>query len=321
MRRFAPASRGALVTASLVVALGLLALPAAAAAQSGGAAAPEASGGAAFGVTAPPPRLVARAFALTPATVRPGTTLTVALRIDGPGREARMRVDLVRRGSSRSAATLRLGRRPVNRALRVRWTPRLAPGTYTARLRASTVKLRRHAQVTASAPALEVTAPVKAKPKPAPAPTPAPTPPATSSRGVFPVQGAYTFGGPDARFGAARTGHVHQGQDLVADAGVPVVSPRAGVIHWVAYQAAGAGHYVIVRGDDGRDYAFMHLQDGSITVVKGQSVAAGQRLGLVGSTGVSSGPHLHFEIWPDGWWADGSSPIDPLPDLLAWAAG
>jgi murein DD-endopeptidase MepM/ murein hydrolase activator NlpD len=183
------------------------------------------------------------------------------------------------------------------------------------------VKLRRHAQVTASAPALEVTAPVKAKPKPAPAPTPAPTPPATSSRGVFPVQGAYTFGGPDARFGAARTGHVHQGQDLVADAGVPVVSPRAGVIHWVAYQAAGAGHYVIVSGDglalDHRDRAILQVHEGVVAPV----VAAGQRLGLVGSTGVSSGPHLHFEIWPDGWWADGSSPIDPLPDLLAWAAG
>jgi murein DD-endopeptidase MepM/ murein hydrolase activator NlpD len=306
---------------SLLALLGLLALPTAAVAQSGGAAAPEPSGGASFGVSAPAPRLVARAFALSPATVRPGSTLTVALRIDGPGQFARMRVDLVPRGGSRPAATLRLGRRPVNRHLRVRWAPRLAPGTYTARLRATTVKLRRQARVTASAPALSVTAPVKAKPKPAPPPQPAPTPPATSSRGVFPVQGAYTFGGPDARFGAARTGHVHQGQDLVAAAGVPVVAPRAGVIHWVAYQAAGAGHYVILSGDDGRDYAFMHLLDGSVAVVKGQSVAAGQRLGLVGSTGVSTGPHLHFEIWPDGWWADGSSPIDPLPDLLAWAAG
>jgi murein DD-endopeptidase MepM/ murein hydrolase activator NlpD len=205
--------------------------------------------------------------------------------------------------------------------VRVRWAPRLAPGTYTARLRARTVKLRRHARVTASAPALEVSAPVKATPKPKPAPTPAPTPPASSSRGVFPIQGAYSFGGADARFGASRPGHVHQGQDLVAASGVPVVAPRAGTVHWVAYQAAGAGHYVVVTGDDGRDYVFMHLLDGSVAVAKGQPVAAGQRLGLVGSTGESSGPHLHFEIWPGGWYADGSQPIDPLPDLLAWAAG
>jgi murein DD-endopeptidase MepM/ murein hydrolase activator NlpD len=94
----------------------------------------------------------------------------------------------------------------------------------------------------------------------------------------------------------------------------------AGTVHWRAYQAGGAGHYVVVRGDDGRDYVFMHMLDGSVSVEKGQRVAAGQRLGLVGSTGRSDGPHLHFEIWPDGWYAEGSEPIDPLPDLQAWAA-
>jgi murein DD-endopeptidase MepM/ murein hydrolase activator NlpD len=137
---------------------------------------------------------------------------------------------------------------------------------------------------------------------------------------VFPVQGAYTFGGPDAVFGAGRSGHSHQGQDMIAAEGTPVVTPVAGTIFWRAYQAGGAGHYVVVRGDDGRDYALMHFQDGSVLVQKGQRVAAGQRLASVGSTGASSGPHLHFEIWPDGWYANADShPIDPLPDLLAWA--
>jgi murein DD-endopeptidase MepM/ murein hydrolase activator NlpD len=145
-------------------------------------------------------------------------------------------------------------------------------------------------------------------------------PPVTASAGVFPVQGPYSFGGDDARFGAGRTGHVHQGQDILAAAGTPVVSPRAGFVAWRAYQEGGAGHYVVVHGDDARDYVFMHFQDGSVLVQKGQAVTAGQQLGAVGSTGASSGPHLHFEIWPDGWYAEDSAPIDPLPDLLAWAS-
>jgi murein DD-endopeptidase MepM/ murein hydrolase activator NlpD len=55
-------------------------------------------------------------------------------------------------------------------------------------------------------------------------------------------------------------------------------------------------------------------------VTKGAAVAAGQRLGAVGSTGGSSGPHLHFELWVNGWWASqASAPIDPLPELQSWA--
>jgi murein DD-endopeptidase MepM/ murein hydrolase activator NlpD len=142
-----------------------------------------------------------------------------------------------------------------------------------------------------------------------------------TTAGVFPVQGVYDLGGDDARFGAGRRGHVHQGQDIAAAEGTPIVSPVAGIVHWRAYQKAGAGHYVVVRGDDGRDYVFMHMQDDSVVVEKGRRVAAGERLGNVGDTGDSHGAHLHFEIWPDGWFANADShPIDPLPELLAWAS-
>jgi murein DD-endopeptidase MepM/ murein hydrolase activator NlpD len=138
---------------------------------------------------------------------------------------------------------------------------------------------------------------------------------------VFPVRGTYSLGGADARFGAVRTGHIHQGQDIIAAQGTPVVAPRAGVISWRAYQAGGAGNYLVLHGHDGRDYVFMHLADGSTLVSEEQAVTAGQQLAAVGNTGRSDGPHLHFEIWPDGWYKDGSKPIDPLADLLAWAAG
>jgi murein DD-endopeptidase MepM/ murein hydrolase activator NlpD len=253
------------------------------------------TGGTEF-VAAPP-----QSFSVTPASIAPGATLTIAYRIGGRPRRVRVRVDLIPEAGGRPAATLPLGRQRTGRARSATWRPELEPGRYTARLRATTLK-RRGAR-TSQQLAVEIVAP-----------------PVTAASGVFPVQGAYTLGSADARFGAGRTGHSHQGQDILAAAGTPVVAPRAGFVAWRAFQKDGAGHYVVVRGDDTRDYVFMHLLDGSLAVQKGQAVAAGQQLGAVGSTGRSSGPHLHFEIWPDGWYSSkASKPIDPLPDLLAWA--
>jgi len=136
---------------------------------------------------------------------------------------------------------------------------------------------------------------------------------------VFPVAGGYSLGGEDARFGAPRTGHTHQGHDISAASGIPVLAPFAGTIDWVRFQRAGAGHYVVLDGDDERDYVFMHLRRGSIPVVAGQRVAAGEQIGEVGSSGESSGPHLHFEVWVGGWYEKGGAPVDPLPLLQAWA--
>jgi murein DD-endopeptidase MepM/ murein hydrolase activator NlpD len=133
----------------------------------------------------------------------------------------------------------------------------------------------------------------------------------------FPIAGLFDWGGPDARFGAKRKGHRHQGQDLAAAAGTPVVAPNRGVVAAVEYQARGAGHYVVIHSDD-YDYVFMHLRTGSTVVEQGDRVRAGQRVGDVGSTGESSGPHLHFEVWVGPWYA-GGHPIDPLPLLQAWA--
>jgi len=136
----------------------------------------------------------------------------------------------------------------------------------------------------------------------------------------FPLAGPFTWSGPDGQFGAARPGHVHQGQDLVAPSGTPVVAPRAGVVKTVAYQAGGAGHYVVLRADgEDRSYVFMHLLDGSVRVREGQTVRTGERLGDVGATGAASGPHLHFEEWVGEWYGGGHA-IDPLPDLRRWDA-
>jgi murein DD-endopeptidase MepM/ murein hydrolase activator NlpD len=137
---------------------------------------------------------------------------------------------------------------------------------------------------------------------------------------VFPLRGTFSYGGEGAKFGAARSGHTHQGQDLLAAEGIPVVAPRSGTVEYVEYQKGGAGWYVILDGDaEDLDYAFMHLVEGSIPVVKGEHVDQGQRLGSVGHTGAAEGDHLHFEIW-QGAWYDGGHPIDPLPYLQQWQA-
>jgi murein DD-endopeptidase MepM/ murein hydrolase activator NlpD len=243
----------------------------------------------------------ADAFSVEPTSIVPGAAVTIRYRIGGRPRRVRVRVDLVPEAGGRPAATLHLGRQRTGVERKATWHPELAAGRYVARLRATTVK--RHGARTSQNLAVEVVAP-----------------PVTASAGVFPVQGPYSLGGEAARFGAGREGHTHQGHDILAAAGTPVVSPRAGFVAWRAFQAAAAGHYVVVRGDDGRDYVFMHMLDGSVLVQKGQALTAGQQIGEVGSTGRSTGPHLHFEIWPNGWYEEDSAPIDPLPDLLAWAS-
>jgi murein DD-endopeptidase MepM/ murein hydrolase activator NlpD len=245
--------------------------------------------------------LKASVFTISPGSVVLGTPVQIAWRVDGPARRVRARVALTPAGGG-PAVTVQLGIRRTGRQWARTFTPtarRLAPGSYVARLRATA----RSKRTTTRVP-LQVVAP-----------------PAPVVSGTFPVQGAYTFGGPDARFGASRDGHVHQGQDVMAAEGTPVVTPVAGAVIWNAFQRSGAGYYVVVHGADGRDYAFMHFQEGSVVVTKGQQLVAGQRLASVGHTGDAQGSHLHFEIWPDGWYSTkGSQPIDPLPDLQAWAA-
>jgi murein DD-endopeptidase MepM/ murein hydrolase activator NlpD len=137
--------------------------------------------------------------------------------------------------------------------------------------------------------------------------------------GAFPLIGAHGYGGSDGRFGAQRDGHLHEGQDLSAASGTPIVSPIAGKILFTDYQAGGAGYYVVMDAIDGRSFMFAHLLASSTTVLPGQMVVQGQSIGKVGQTGSANGPHLHFEIWINGWRTSvASQPVDPLPQLLAW---
>ena len=132
----------------------------------------------------------------------------------------------------------------------------------------------------------------------------------------FPILGAHKYGTGTAAFGGGRG---HQGQDVFADCGTPLVAARGGVVKFKQYHAR-AGYYVVIDGArTGTDYAYMHLKEPAL-VGMGDKVKTGQLIGYVGDTGDADGCHLHFEEWTAPGWYDGGSPFDPLPDLQAWDA-
>ena len=91
--------------------------------------------------------------------------------------------------------------------------------------------------------------------------------------------------------------HVHTGIDLAAKLGTAVYSATAGTAR-VGFDPNGAGNYVVVNVDAHARVIYCHLS--AIGVVNGQAVTAGQVIGTLGSTGMSTGPHLHFEVQVDG---------------------
>lgn len=90
----------------------------------------------------------------------------------------------------------------------------------------------------------------------------------------------------------------HNGIDLAAPSGTPIYATRSGTVTTTAYQEYGAGKYVSINHGDGFASIYMHMT--RYVVSPGQQVAAGQLIGYVGSTGISSGPHLHFGISYNG---------------------
>ncbi|MDP2713016.1 MAG: M23 family metallopeptidase [Solirubrobacteraceae bacterium] len=136
---------------------------------------------------------------------------------------------------------------------------------------------------------------------------------------AFPVRGRHTYGGSAARFGAGRGGRRHQGHDVFARCGTPVVAARGGVVKVSRFEAR-AGHYVVIAGEHTEiDYVYMHMRARS-PLRTGARVRTGQRIGAVGDTGHAHGCHLHFEMWSSPGWHSGGQPVDPLPFLRAWAA-
>jgi murein DD-endopeptidase MepM/ murein hydrolase activator NlpD len=131
----------------------------------------------------------------------------------------------------------------------------------------------------------------------------------------FPVRGRHTYGDG---FGAARSGHTHQGQDVFAKCGTPLVAARGGRVQYSGYQAGGAGYYVVIDGRrDKHDYVYMHLKRRGPR--KGSRVHTGERIARVGQSGNASGCHLHFEVWSKpGWYEGGHAMRSVTKKLKEW---
>ena len=87
---------------------------------------------------------------------------------------------------------------------------------------------------------------------------------------------------------------MHNGIDMACASGTPIYATRSGTVTVASYQAGGAGNYVSINHGDGFSSIYMHMTHYIVYV--GQQVSKGQVIGYVGSTGISTGPHLHFGI-------------------------
>ncbi|SPY33514.1 murein DD-endopeptidase MepM [Pasteurella canis] len=90
----------------------------------------------------------------------------------------------------------------------------------------------------------------------------------------------------------------HKGVDFAMPIGTPIIAPADGIVEKVAYQANGAGRYIVIR--HGREYQTVYMHLSRPLVKAGQNVKRGQRIALSGNTGRSTGPHLHYEFHING---------------------
>jgi murein DD-endopeptidase MepM/ murein hydrolase activator NlpD len=137
-----------------------------------------------------------------------------------------------------------------------------------------------------------------------------------AARGPFvPLVGPIDYGTAENRFGAARSGHVHEGQDMFAPPGTPEIAATDGVIAEAGSDGSQGNYVYLYDPRRDRTYVYMHMI-APAAVKAGEQVDAGQRLGGLGCTGSCWGDHLHFEI-RDGKGIEGEA-HDPLPYLRDW---
>jgi murein DD-endopeptidase MepM/ murein hydrolase activator NlpD len=121
---------------------------------------------------------------------------------------------------------------------------------------------------------------------------------------IWPADGIFTSG-----YGW-RWGKIHAGIDIAAPVGTPILAAASGVVDYAQWNDGGYGNMIDIRHADGTVTRYAHMNE--LHVKEGQTVSQGQLIGGMGSTGFSTGPHLHFEIRPNG-----GSAIDPMTFLAS----
>ena len=120
---------------------------------------------------------------------------------------------------------------------------------------------------------------------------------------IWPCAGGYISSGFGGRVSpTAGASSNHQGVDIAAGAGTAIYAADGGVVTTVSYSAA-RGNYIVVSHGNGLSTLYQHCS--SVAASVGQTVSQGQVIAYVGSTGYSTGPHLHFEVWVNG------TPVNP----------
>ena len=129
---------------------------------------------------------------------------------------------------------------------------------------------------------------------------------------VFPIRGASHF--TDDWLFPRPGGRYHEGIDLFAERGTPVVAVASGGVYRVGWNTLG-GRRLWLRDDSGTTYYYAHLEGFAATATEGNRVEIGTVVGYVGDSGsaVGTGVHLHFEIHPGG-----GGPTRPYPYVTSW---
>jgi murein DD-endopeptidase MepM/ murein hydrolase activator NlpD len=120
---------------------------------------------------------------------------------------------------------------------------------------------------------------------------------------MWPARGVFTSG-----FGM-RWGRMHKGIDIAGPIGTPIMAAATGIVTFAGWNSGGYGNLVEIEHPDGSLTRYAHNH--RILVSPGQEVIQGQLIAEMGSTGNSTGPHLHFELYPPG--DDAADPLAYLP--------